>query len=133
MTRQLDTKASRVSSFFSVLFDSKPERSPSEPDLTRRWVLTGAAAAAACVIVAGLPTDALADHRNDHHGDDHDSDDSRDRGHGRRRSRRHGRRRSNDAHGRRRSSGHSRRRSRNWRDDWDEEQCFWVGPIVVCD
>ena len=112
MVGKLQSQVSRLCLF---LFDRTPRAERQEPDLTRRWVLSGAAAVLACGLVAGLPTPAEAD------------------SHGRRRSRRHGRRRSRDDHGRRRSRRHGRRRSRDMRDDYDDERCYFIGPVVICE
>ncbi len=92
------------------------------PDLSRRLAMTGVVAAVAVgVVCVSLPSKALADHsrrrsRRDHHDDFED--------HSRWRSER-------DRHDRDRSqrNRHSRHRSGN---GWDRDDCFMVGPLMVC-
>jgi hypothetical protein len=118
----------RTRSWSRSLFSRKPELSDDEPDATRRLMLTGVAAAVAVgVLATALPTPALAGGRYDDDDDDDDDD------HGRRRSRDHGRRRSRREHWRRRSGDHGRRRSRRMRRDYDEDRCYFFGPVIVCE
>ena len=103
-----------VSSLWQV---SGTRRVDEEPDLTRRLLLTGVAAVVATgVIAVTVPSTAEA-------------------------GRRHRRRRSEDRHSRRRSDRDRHRRDRSDRyrhgrrrsgDGWNTD-CFWLGPVMICD
>jgi len=91
------------------------------PDLSRRFLLTGAAAVA-CAAVVALPGPASAQGVQFYFGGGHGRRESTF-SHNRERSRwdSHSRRRSREMHSRRRSEDHGRRRSRQQFRDWNED------------